>query len=148
LLVALVGAVGVILYAASSDLFDLKLFKFDPSRARVPKRARVEYWYSDLARRWFGALFASKEKMPKQARVEYWYSDLARRWYDFLFKGGWRYASSKKTARVSMKQGWREWRKLVRKRMPEEVRRLNRDIALGVLILLVMLVAFLLIKLL
>ena len=148
LLVALAGAIGVILYAASSDLFDLKLFKIDPTRAKVPKQARVEYWYTGLARRWFGFLFTSKENMPRQARVEYWYTGLARRWYDFLFKGGWRYASSKKTARLTVKRGWRDWRKLIRKNMPEEVSHLNRDMALGALVLLIMLVAFLLIELL
>lgn len=148
LLVALAGAIGVVFYAASSDLFDLKLFKFDPGKARMPKQARVEYWYTDLAKRWFGFLFTSKENMPKQARVDYWYTHLARRWYDFLFKGGWRYASSKKTARVNVKRGWREWRQLVRKNMPEELKVLNRDIGLGALVLLIMLVAFLLIELL
>lgn len=120
LLVGLAGAIGVILYAASSDLFDLKFFKIDPGRAKVPRRTRVEYWYSDLA----------------------------KRWYDFLFKGGWRYAKSKKTARVTMKRGWREWRRKVRKYMPDELKRLNRDMGLGALVLLIMLVLFLLVKLL
>ncbi len=119
-LVALAGAAGVILYAASSELFDLKLFKFDPTRMRWPQEARIEHWYAGLARRWF----------------------------DFLFKGGWRYASTKKSAKVGMKRGFRDLRRLMRKRMPEEFRRMNRDMALGALVLLLMAVAFLLLKLL
>jgi len=119
-LVALAGAAGVVFYAASSDLFELKLFKFDPSRMR---------W-------------------PREVRVEHWYSGLARRWYDLLFQGGWRYARTKKTARVGIKRGFREMRRLMRQRMPEEFRRMNRDMALGAVVLLVMVVAFLLLKLL
>ncbi len=119
-LVALAGAAGVLLYASSSELFDLKLFKLDTDRFKVPKQARVEYWYSGLARRWF----------------------------DFLFKGGWKYASTKKTARVGMKRGFREMRRFLKERMPEEFRRMNRDMALGALVLLIMAVAFLLVRLL
>jgi hypothetical protein len=119
-LVALAGAAGVVLYAASSELFDLKLFRLDPTRMRWPREARIEHWYAGLAKRWF----------------------------DFLFKGGWRYASTKKSARVGLKRGFRELRRLMRQRMPEEFRRMNRDMALGALVLLLMVVAFLLLKML
>jgi hypothetical protein len=118
LVVAAMGAIGIILYASASELFDLKLLKLDPLQMRVPREIRIEYWYTRLA----------------------------KRFYAFLFEGGWKYALGKKQAKVSIKRGYREFRKASKERLPEAVRKLNRDIALGTLVITVMLVAFLLIK--
>lgn len=93
---ALVG-LSVLMYAAASDLFDLKLFKFDP--------------------------------------------------YSSLFSGGWSYAKAKKRARITLKREGRRLRKVSRERMPEAVRRLNRDIALGALAIAIALVALLIMSL-
>jgi hypothetical protein len=119
-LVAVMGGAAVLFYAASSDLFRLKLFKFDP--------------------------FALK--LPRQTRIEYWYTRAARRWESFLADGGWRYAKAKKSAKVKTKTGWRSLRREARRLLPEAVRRLNRDIALGVLAITIVLVALLLARLL
>ncbi|NPV58230.1 MAG: hypothetical protein HPY75_01040 [Actinobacteria bacterium] len=118
-LVAAVAGIAVIFYAAASDLFDLKLFKFDPFSMRVPKEARVEYWYTRAAR-WFEA---------------------------FLAGGGWRYAKAKKQAKVRIKGDWRRLRRETRRMLPEAARRLNRDIALGALAIAVVLVALLIFSL-
>jgi hypothetical protein len=69
--IAALAGMAVLLYAAASDLFDLKFFKFDPFSLRYPREARIEYWYVRAARRF-------------QA---------------FLASGGWSYAKFKKRAR-------------------------------------------------
>lgn len=119
-LVAVLGGAAVLFYAASSDLFRLKLFKFDPFSF----------------------------KLPRETRIEYWYTKAARRWESFLADGGWRYAKAKKSAKVRTKTGWRNLRKEARRLLPEAVRRLNRDIALGAMAITVVLVALLLARLL
>jgi len=118
-LVAAAAGIAVLLYAAASDLFELKLFKFDPYSVKVPKEARVEYWYTRAAR-WFEA---------------------------FLAGGGWRYAKAKKQAKVRIKGDWRRLRRETRRLLPEAARRLNRDIALGALAIAVVLVALLIFSL-
>jgi hypothetical protein len=56
--IAALAGMAVLLYAAASDLFDLKFFKFDPFSLRYPREARIEYWYVRAARR-FQAFLAS-----------------------------------------------------------------------------------------
>jgi len=119
ILVAALAGFAVLIYAAASDLFKLKVFKFDP--------------------------FAFK--IPKETRVEYWYTRAARRFESFLSSGGWSYAKAKKQAKVRVKRDWRSMRKETRRVMPEAVKRLNRDIALGALVIAVVLVALLIISL-
>ncbi|MBC7229390.1 MAG: hypothetical protein H5T74_03225 [Actinobacteria bacterium] len=119
-LVAAGAGIAVLLYAAASDLFELKLFKFDPYSVRLPKEARVEYWYTRAARR-FEA---------------------------FLAGGGWKYAKAKKQAKVRIKGDWRRLRRETRRMLPEAARRLNRDIAMGALAIAVVLVALLIFSLL
>ncbi len=118
-LVAVLGGVAVIIYAAASELFELKFFKFDPFSLRLPKETRVEYWYTRGA----------------------------RKFWDALFSGSWSYAKLKKRAQVTMKLRGREFRKEARRRMPEQVRRLNRDIAIGALVIALVLVVLLLLNL-
>ncbi len=118
-LVAALAGIAVLLYAAASDLFELKFFKFDPYAFRLPKGARVEYWYTRLAR-----------------RLE-----------AYLASGGWSYAKAKKQAKVKAKGNWRKMRKETRSKLPEAVRRLNRDVALGALAIAIVLVALLVISL-
>ncbi len=117
--VAALAGVAVLLYAAASDLFQLKTFKFDPFSLRYPREARIEYWYVRAARRF-------------QA---------------FLAGGGWSYAKFKKRAKVSFKRDWRRLRRETRRMLPEAARRLNRDIALGALAIAVALVALLIMRL-
>lgn len=117
--VAALAGVAVLLYAAASDLFELKFFKFDPFTLRLPKEARIEYWYVRAARKF-------------QA---------------FLAGGGWNYAKIKKRAKVTFKRDWRRLRRETRRMLPEAVRRLNRDIALGALAVAVALVALLIMRL-
>jgi hypothetical protein len=119
-LIAVIGGFSVLAYAAASDLFDLKLFKFDPLAFRLPKETRVEFWYTRAAK-----------------RLE-----------SFLAGGGWRYAKAKKQAKVTVKRDWRRLRKETRRVLPEAVSRLNRDIALGALAIAIALVALLLTSLL
>jgi hypothetical protein len=119
-LIAALAGIAVLVYAAASDLFDLKLFKFDPRAVRLPKEAKVEYWYTRSAR-----------------RLE-----------QFLADGGWRYAKAKKQAGVRVKRDWRSMRKQTRTVLPDAVKRLNRDIALGALAIAIVLVALLLVSLL
>jgi hypothetical protein len=118
--VAAAAGIAVLLYAASSDLFDLKLFKFDPMAFRL----------------------------PKQTRVEYWYTRAARRFEAFLAGGGWSYAKAKKRARLAFSREGRRLRREARRLLPEAVHRLNRDIALGVLAIAITLVALLIFRLL
>lgn len=118
-LVAALAGIAVIFYAAASDLFELKIFKFDPFALRLPKQTRIEYWYTRAAR-WLEA---------------------------FLAGGGWRYAKAKKRAKVSIKRDWRRFRSEARRLMPEAARRLNRDIALGALAIAIALVALLIMRL-
>ena len=118
-MVAALGGMAVIAYAAASELFELKLFKFDPFSLRIPKETRVEYWYTRGARKFWEALFS----------------------------GGWSYAKFKKRARVAVKLRGREFRREARRRMPEQVRRLNRDIAIGTLVIALVLVALLVLNL-
>ena len=49
-IVAALAGIAVLLYAAASDLFELKLFKFDPYALKLPKQAKVEYWYTRAAK--------------------------------------------------------------------------------------------------
>lgn len=144
-MVAAVAGIAVLLYAASSDLFDLKLFKFDPKAARLPKQARVEYWYARAARRLWSWLSV---KPPRQARVDYWYARAAKRLYASLTDGGWSYAKAKKRSKVRVRRDWRRMRGETRRLLPDAVRRLNRDIALGVMAIAVTLVALLVLRLL
>ena len=109
----------VIIYAASSDLFDLKIFKFDPF------------------------VF----KLPRETRVEFWYTRAARKFESILTGGGWNYAKAKKRARVVFKREGRRLRRETRKMLPEAVRRLNRDIALGTLAIAIILVALFILRL-
>ncbi|RJP30216.1 MAG: hypothetical protein C4536_10315 [Actinobacteria bacterium] len=118
-LVAGLAGIAVLFYAAASDLFDLKLFKFDPYAFRLPREARVEYWYTRAA----------------------------KRFESFLADGGWSYAKAKKQARVRVKRDWRRMRKETRRMLPEAVKRLNRDVALGALAIAIVLVALLIISL-
>lgn len=118
--IAAMAGIAVIFYAAASDLFRLKLFKFDPFSLRVPKETRVEYWYTRAAR-WFQA---------------------------FLVEGGWRYAKVKKRAKVGFRRDWRRLRREMRRLLPEAVQRLNRDIALGALAIAMSLVFLLIMRLL
>jgi len=118
-LVAALAGIAVMFYAAASDLFELKVFKFDPFAFRLPKQARIEYWYTRAAR-WLEA---------------------------FLAGGGWRYAKAKKRAKVSIKRDWRRLRRETRRLLPEAVQRLNRDIALGALAIAIALVALLIMRL-
>jgi hypothetical protein len=119
-LVAALAGIAVLLYAAAADLFELKFFKFDP--------------YS--------------LKFPKEARVEYWYTRAAKRLESFLASGGWSYAKAKKQARVRVKRDWRSMRKQTRTILPEAVKKLNRDIALGALAIAIVLVALIIVSLL
>jgi hypothetical protein len=119
ILVAALAGIAVLFYAAASDLFELKLFKFDPYAM----------------------------KLPKEARVEYWYTRTARRLESFLADGGWSYAKAKKQAKIKVKGNWRRMRKETRKMLPEAVRRLNRDVALGALAIAIVLVVLLIISL-
>ena len=114
-LVAALAGIAVLFYAAGSDLFELKLFKFDPYSLRLPKEAKVEYWYTRAAK-----------------RLE-----------SFLAGGGWSYAKIKKQARVRAKGDWKGMRRRTRAMLPDAVRRFNRDIALGALAIAVVLVALL-----
>jgi len=118
-LVAALAGIAVLLYAAASDLFELKFFKFDPYAFRLPRGARVEYWYTRLAK-----------------RLE-----------AYLASGGWSYAKAKKQAKVKVKGNWRKMRKETRSKLPEAVKRLNRDVALGALAIAIVLVALLVISL-
>ena len=118
--IAAAAGFAVIIYAAASDLFDLKIFKFDP--------------------------FAFK--LPKETRVEYWYVRAAKRFESFLSSGGWSYAKAKKKAKVTAKRDWRRFRKETRRMLPDAVKRLNRDVAMGALVLVIALVALLLFSLL
>jgi len=118
-LIAALAGLAVIAYAAASDLFELKIFKFDP--------------------------FAFK--YPREARIEYWYTRAARRFEAFLARGGWNYAKAKKQAKVAMKRDWRRLRGEARRLLPEAARRLNRDIALGALAIAISLVALLIMRL-
>jgi hypothetical protein len=118
LLAALAG-IAVLLYAAASDLFELKLFKFDPYALKFPKETRVDYWYTRAAKR-FESLLAS---------------------------GGWSYAKAKKQAKVRVKRDWRSMRKQTRSVLPEAAKRLNRDIALGALAIAIVLVALIIVSL-
>lgn len=117
--IAALAGLAVICYAAASDLFRLKIFKFDP--------------------------FALK--YPREARIEYWYTRAARRFEAFLARGGWNYAKAKKQAKVAIKRDWRKLRREARRLMPEAAQRLNRDIALGALAIAVALVALLIMRL-
>lgn len=117
--IAALAGLAVIAYAAASDLFELKIFKFDPFALRYPREARIEYWYTRAARR-FEA---------------------------FLARGGWNYAKAKKQAKVTFKRDWRKLRKETRRLLPEAARRLNRDIALGALAIAIALVALLIMRL-
>ncbi|MGQ9474496.1 MAG: hypothetical protein ACUVRX_04295 [Actinomycetota bacterium] len=117
--IAALAGMAVLLYAAASDLFDLKIFKFDPFSLRYPREARIEYWYVRAARKF-------------QA---------------FLAGGGWNYAMFKKRVKVAFKRDWRRMRREARRMLPEAARRLNRDIALGALAIAVALVALLVMRL-
>jgi hypothetical protein len=139
-LMAALAGIAVLLYAAASNLFELKLFKFDPHAIRLPREARVEYWYTRAARRFWSWL---SMKPPKETRVDYWYTRSARRFESFLADGGWRYAKVKKQAKVRVKGDWKGVRRRTRAMLPDAVRRLNRDIALGALAIAVVLVALL-----
>jgi hypothetical protein len=119
IMVAALAGFSVLIYAASSELFQLKIFKFDP--------------------------FAFK--MPKETKVEYWYVKAARRFEKFLLGGSWNYAKVRKLARVDLKKRGRKLRGETRKLMPEAVSKLNRDIALGVLAIAIVLVALLILRL-
>lgn len=118
-LVAVAGGLAVIVYAAASDLFQLKLFKFDPFSIRLPKESRVEYWYTQGAKKFWEALFS----------------------------GGWSYAKLKKRARLAVRLRGREFRKEARRRMPEQWSRLNRDIAVGTMVIALVLVFLLILNL-
>jgi hypothetical protein len=118
--VAAAAGVAVIFFAAASDLFELKVFKFDPYIFRLPREAKVEYWYVRAARKF---------------RV-------------FLLEGGWSYAKFKKWLKVTFKREGRRLRRETRRRLPEAARRLNRDLALGALAIAVVLVALLIMNLL
>ena len=118
-LVAALAGIAVLLYASASDLFRLRLFKFDPYALRLPKEARVEYWYARAAR-----------------RLE-----------SFLASGGWSYAKAKKRAKMRVKGDWRRLRRETRRLLPEAVKRLNRDIALGALAIAIVLVVLLVMSL-
>jgi hypothetical protein len=144
LVAALVG-IAVLFYAAASDLFKLKLFKFDPHAIKLPRGASVEYWYTRAARRFWSLLSV---KPPKETRVDYWYTRSARRFESFLTDGGWRYAKVKKQARVRVKRDWKSMRRQTRAMLPDAVKRLNRDIALGALAIAIVLVALLVVSLL
>jgi len=144
-LMAALAGIAVLLYAASSDLFKLKLFKFDPHATSLPREARVEYWYTRAAR-WLWSWLSVKP--PKETRVDYWYTRSARRFESFLADGGWRYAKAKKQAKVRVKRDWRGMRRQTRAMLPDAAKRLNRDVALGALAIAVVLVALLLVSLL
>jgi hypothetical protein len=118
-IVAALAGFSVLMYAASSDLFNLKIFKFDPLAFKVPKETKVEYWYVRGARRF--------EK--------------------FLLGGSWNYAKVKKRARVDLKKRGRKLRIDTRRLMPGAVSKLNRDIAMGVLAIAIVLVALLIFRL-
>jgi hypothetical protein len=120
ILVAAIAGFAVLLYAASSDLFELKFFKFDPS------------------------VF----KLPKETKVEYWYVRAARRFESLLTGGGWSYAKAKKRAKVTFSREGKRLRGEARRLLPEAARRLNRDIALGALAIAITLVALLVFSLL
>ncbi|OFW56162.1 MAG: hypothetical protein A2V52_00140 [Actinobacteria bacterium RBG_19FT_COMBO_54_7] len=117
--IAVLAGFSVLVFAASSDLFDLKIFKFDP--------------------------FAFK--MPKETKVEYWYVRAARRFEKFLLGGSWNYAKVRKRTRVDLKKRGRRLRVEMQKLMPEAVSRLNRDITMGVLAIAIVLVALLVLRL-
>jgi len=119
ILVAALAGIAVLFYAAASDLFEPKLFKFDPYAM----------------------------KLPKEARVEYWYTRAARRLESFLADGGWSYAKAKKQAKIKVKGNWRRMRRETRKMLPEAVKRLNRDVALGALAIAIVLVILLVLSL-
>ncbi len=72
---------------------------------------------------------------------------MAKRFESFLADGGWRYAKAKKQAKVRVKRDWRSMRRETRRAMPEAVKRLNRDLALGALAIAIVLVALLIISL-
>lgn len=144
-LVAALAGIAVLLYAAASDLFELRLFKFDPYTLKMPREARVEYWYTRAARRVWSWLSI---KPPKETRADYWYTRAARRFEASLASGGWSYAKAKKQAKVRAKRDWRSMRKQTRALLPEAVKRLNRDIALGALAIAVVLVALIVVSLL
>ncbi|MBN2026380.1 MAG: hypothetical protein JW854_06460 [Actinobacteria bacterium] len=144
ILVAALAGIGVLFYAAASDLFELKVFKFDPYSFRLPKEVRVEYWYTRAARRVWSWLSI---KPPKETRVDYWYTRSARRFEAFLASGGWSYAKAKKQAKVRTKGNWRRMRKETRRMLPEAVKRLNRDVALGALAIAIVLVVLLVVSL-
>lgn len=143
-LMAALAGIAVLLYAASSDLFDLKLFKFDPQAMRYPREGKVEYWYTRAARAVWNWLSLTP---PRETRVDYWYTRAARRFDSFLASGGWSYAKAKKQARVRAKRDWKKLRGQTRSMLPEAAKRLNRDIALGALAIAVVLVALLLVSL-
>jgi hypothetical protein len=145
ILVAVAAGIAVLFYAAASDLFELKFFKFDREAMKLPKEARVEYWYTRGVRRFWSWLTV---KPPKQTRIDYWYTRAARRFESFLASGGWSYAKAKKQARVRVKKDWRNLRKETSRALPEAAKRLNRDIALGALAIAIVLVALLIVSLL
>ncbi len=84
---------------------------------------------------------------PNETRIDYWYTRSSQRLESALASGGWGYAKAKKQARVRMKRDWRSMRRQARAMLPDAVKRLNRDIALGVLAIAVVLVAVLLVSL-
>lgn len=144
ILLAALAGIAVLFYAAASDLFELKLFKFDPYSFKLPRGVKVEYWYTRTARKVWSWLSI---KPPKETRVDYWYTRAVRRFESFLADGGWRYAKAKKQAKVRVKRDWRSMRKQTRALLPEAARRLNRDIALGALAIAIVLVVLLVVSL-
>jgi len=114
-IVAVLVGIAVLLFAASSDLIDMKLFKFDPH----------------------------SQKYPEEAKVEYWYAKAAKRFESFLMGGGWSYAKAKKRARMAVKKGGKKLEDTTREKMPSAARRFNRDIAIGALAIAIVLVVLL-----
>ncbi len=170
IVVAIGGGFSLFIYLVVSGAFKAKIFRLGPHKEKVPEEMEVEHWYTRLANTWNRMLYGSgwryaKAKkrarvalrrryrtmptmLPKEAKVEHWYTRLANTWNRMLLDGGWLYAKAKKRARVAFKKSYREMQKSSKEKVPGTFRRLNRDIAVGALIITITLVAFLLIKLL
>jgi len=164
ILVAIGGGASLFFYLVVTGSFRSK------HRERVPEEAEVEHWYTQLANTWNRMLYGSgwryakakkrarvalkksyrgmPGKVPKEAKVEHWYTQLANTWNRMLLDSGWAYAKAKKRAQVAFKRGYREMKISTKEKAPKVFKLMNRDIAVGALIIAITLVAFLLIKLL
>jgi hypothetical protein len=134
-------AIGALVITISLTLFLIIMLFSQPSQATIFATSTVKYIVAAIVAVLVGLavlLFAASSDMVKLKLFKF---DA----YSSLFRGSWSYAKAKKRARLAMKREGKRLSDVSREKMPETARRINRDIAIGALVIAVVLLVLLII---